>query len=48
LDLAFVITGPEEDIPTLNEWGMLILALLLLTAGTIAVIRKRRTVPVEN
>jgi hypothetical protein len=50
LDLAFVITNgpPDEDIPTLNEWGMLILALLLLTAGTIAVIRKRRTVPVEN
>jgi hypothetical protein len=48
LDLAFVITGPEEDIPTLNEWGMLILALLLLTVGTIAIIRKRRTVPAEN
>ena len=48
MDLAFVITGPEEDIPTLNEWGMLILALLLLTAGTIAVIRKRKRVPAEN
>jgi hypothetical protein len=48
LDLAFVITGPEEDIPTLNEWGMLILALLLLTAGTIAVIRRRKTVTAEN
>lgn len=50
LDLAFVITNgpPEEEIPTLNEWGMLILALLLLAAGTIAVIRKRKTVPVEN
>lgn len=45
LDLAFVITGePEEDIPTLNEWGMIILALLLLAAGTIAVIRRRRAV----
>lgn len=48
LDLAFVITGPEEDIPTLNEWGMLILALLLLAAGTIAVVRRRKTVPAEN
>jgi len=48
LDLAFVITGPEEDIPTLNEWGMLILALLLLAAGTIAIIRKRKRVPAEN
>jgi len=48
MDLAFVITGPEEDIPTLNEWGMLILALLLLAAGTIALIRKRKTVPAKN
>ncbi|UCE66793.1 MAG: IPTL-CTERM sorting domain-containing protein [Candidatus Zixiibacteriota bacterium] len=49
LDLAFVITSQEEeDIPTLNEWGMLILALLLLAAGTIAVVRRRKRVPVEN
>jgi hypothetical protein len=48
MDLAFVITGPEEDIPTLNEWGMLILGLLLLTAGTIAVVRRRRRVPAET
>ena len=45
MDLAFVITGEEQaDIPTLNEWGMIILALLLLAAGTIAVVRRRRTV----
>lgn len=31
-----------EDIPTLTEWGMIILGLLLLAAGTTAVIRKRR------
>jgi len=30
------------DIPTLTEWGMIILALLLLTAGTIAVVRRRK------
>ncbi|UCC81378.1 MAG: zinc carboxypeptidase [Candidatus Zixiibacteriota bacterium] len=30
-----------DQIPTLSEWGMLILALLLLAAGTIAIIRKR-------
>jgi hypothetical protein len=29
-------------IPTLSEWGMLILALLLLVAGTVAVVRKKR------
>lgn len=32
----------SEDIPTLSEWGMIILALLLLAAGTIAVVRRRR------
>jgi hypothetical protein len=48
MDLAFVITGGEEAIPTLNEWGMLILGLLLITAGTIAIIRRRKKVPVEN
>ena len=35
------------DIPTLSEWGMIILALLLLAVGTIAVIRRRR-VAVES
>lgn len=45
LDLAFVITGESAaNIPTLSQWGILILALLLLMAGTIAVIRKRKEV----
>ncbi len=42
LDLAFVINGGGEDIPTLNEWGMIILGLMLLTIGTIAVVRRRK------
>jgi hypothetical protein len=47
LDLAFVVNdGPSEVIPTLSEWGMLILALLLLAAGMVAIIRKGRKVPV--
>jgi hypothetical protein len=29
-----------SEIPTLSEWGMLILALLLLAAGTMAVVRR--------
>jgi len=41
LDLAFVITGGQQDIPTLTEWGMIVLALLLLAAGTVAIIRRR-------
>jgi len=28
-------------VPTLSEWGMIILALLLLAAGTVAVIRRQ-------
>ncbi len=37
-----------EDIPTLSEWGMIILALLLLAAGTIAVIRRLQPVIEER
>ena len=32
---------PTEDIPTLSEWGMIIMALLLLASGTVAVVRRR-------
>ncbi len=31
-----------EEVPTLSEWGMIILGLLLLATGTIAIIRKHR------
>ena len=31
-------------IPTLNEWGMIILALLLLAFGTVAVVRRRKAI----
>ncbi len=31
-----------EPIPTLSEWGMVIMALLLLAIGTVAVIRRRK------
>jgi hypothetical protein len=33
-----------QPIPTLNEWGLLILGLLLMAAGTVAVIRRRKAV----
>lgn len=33
---------PPEPIPTLSEWGMILLSLLLLAFGTVAVIRRRR------
>jgi hypothetical protein len=39
-----IIVAPNSaDIPTLSEWGMIILGLLLLAVGTVAIIRKRQT-----
>jgi hypothetical protein len=32
----------SEDVPALSEWGMIILGLLLLAAGTVAIIRGRK------
>ena len=32
-----------SEIPTLSEWGMLILALLMLAVGTLAIARRRKT-----
>jgi hypothetical protein len=29
-------------VPTLTEWGMIILVLLIMAAGTVVIIRKRR------
>ncbi len=39
---AFGVDCGEQEIPTLSEWGMLILALLLLAVGTVAVVRRKR------
>jgi hypothetical protein len=30
------------QVPTVSEWGLIIMALLLLTAGTIVIVRRRR------
>ncbi len=39
----FTVTcGGQNEIPTLSEWGMVILGLLLLAAGTMAVVRRRK------
>jgi hypothetical protein len=34
----------QQEVPTLSEWGMLILALLLTAMGTVAVVRRSRIV----
>jgi hypothetical protein len=41
LDLAFVITGSPKT-PTVTEWGLIIMAGALLTAGAIVIVRRRR------
>ncbi len=33
-----------DEIPTLSEWGMLIMGLLLLAVGTVAVVRRRKVI----
>jgi hypothetical protein len=33
-----------SDIPSLSEWGLIILALLLLAIGTVAVVRRRKAI----
>ncbi len=38
----FIVALNLNAIPTLSEWGMIVLALLLLALGTVAVIRNRR------
>ncbi len=39
---TFYLVVEAEEIPTLHEWGMIILALLLLAIGTVAVVRRRK------
>jgi len=41
LEISFVEAQP---VPTLTEWGMIILVILLLVIGTIAIVRNRRAI----
>jgi hypothetical protein len=38
------VPGGVPAVPTVSEWGLIIMALLILTAGTVVICRKRRTV----
>jgi len=42
-----VVLTPNPSVPTLSEWGMILMSILLLTIGTIAVVRRRRTIEVR-
>jgi hypothetical protein len=45
--IELTLQQEQTEIPTLSEWGMLIMALLLLAAGTVAVVRRRRKATVK-
>jgi len=39
-----IIEPDPNSVPTLSEWGMLLMGLMLMAAGSIAVIRRRRVI----
>ena len=47
LDQGEIVTGvfetPLKGIPTVSEWGMIVLTLSLLTAGTLVLARLQQT-----
>jgi len=46
-NVSVLMNLSNESIPTLSEWGMIVLALLILSIGTVAVIRRRKVVTIE-
>lgn len=38
----WLYNGEPQNIPTLSEWGMLIMGLLLLAFGSVAIVRRRK------
>ena len=41
-DKLYVVSVAVDRIPTVSEWGLMVLALLVLTAGTVVIGRRRR------
>ena len=39
-----ITVEPGANVPTLSEWGMILMGLLIVGAGTVAVIRRRKLV----
>jgi len=48
LAMTGTITVNPNNVPTLSEWGMILMGLLLIGAGTVAVIRRRKFAPVRQ
>lgn len=38
-NVQFIITAPPADVPTLSQWGLIILALMFMTMGTLYLIQ---------
>jgi F0F1-type ATP synthase assembly protein I len=47
-NISVLLNINAEPIPTLSEWGMIVLALLILSVGTVAVIRRRKALTVAE
>ncbi|RKX18198.1 MAG: hypothetical protein DRP26_05625 [Candidatus Zixiibacteriota bacterium] len=47
-DIGALGIGCGQPIPALSEWGLIILALLLLAIGTISIIRSRSKILSEE
>ncbi len=45
---VFKIVPVLDPVPTLSEWGMIILALMLLALGTVCIIGRRRAVAIST
>jgi plastocyanin len=43
-----ITVEPLGNVPTLSEWGMILLSLMLIGTGTVAVIRRRRVAAVRS
>lgn len=41
-DIVLIDTDLVGEIPTLSEWGMLLMGLLLLAVGTVAIVRRKK------
>jgi hypothetical protein len=44
VDIGAFGVGCGESIPTLSEWGMLVMGLLLLAISTAAVVRRKKAI----
>ena len=42
---VYAVLSPISEIPTVSEWGLIVMTLLGLTVGTLLLLKRRRAVP---